>query len=142
MGTGKFIVLFVNDFNFSVRACLQCSVNFLLYSKVIQSHIYLYILFLTSSSFMLHHRGLDIVSGATQQDLIAYSLQRQEFATMNPRLPVYPTPFPSPWATTCLFFKSMSFFSVERFICAIYLIPDISDIMWYLSSLSDLPYLV
>ena len=33
----------------SVIAGLQCSVNFLLYSKVTQSHIHIYILFLTLS---------------------------------------------------------------------------------------------
>ena len=36
-------------FIFSVIAGLQCSVNFLLYSKVTQSHIHIYILFLTLS---------------------------------------------------------------------------------------------
>ena len=36
-------------FIFSMRADLQCSVHFLLYSKVTQSHIHVYILFLTLS---------------------------------------------------------------------------------------------
>ena len=52
---------------------------------------------------------------------------------MNPKLPVHPTPSPSPLATTSLFSKSMVFFSVERFICAVYWILDIRDIIWYLS---------
>ena len=34
----------------------QCSVNFLLYSKVTQSHMHIHILFLTLSSVMLHHK--------------------------------------------------------------------------------------
>ena len=35
-----------NDFHFfSIIADVQCSVNFLLYSKVTQSHIHIYILF-------------------------------------------------------------------------------------------------
>ena len=38
---------------FSIIAGLQCSVNFLLYSKVTQSHIHIYILFITLSSIML-----------------------------------------------------------------------------------------
>ena len=33
---------------------------------------------------------------AIQQDVIAYPLQMQEFASTNPRLPVHPTPFPFP----------------------------------------------
>ena len=62
-------------FIFSIIVGLQCSVNFLLYSKVTQSHIHIYILFLTLSSIMLHHKWLDIASSATQQDLIAYPFQ-------------------------------------------------------------------
>ena len=36
-----------------------------------------YILFLISSSIVLHHEGLDIVPFAVQQDLFAYLLQMQ-----------------------------------------------------------------
>ena len=57
----------------------------------------------------------------------------QSFASINPRFPVHPTPSPSPLATTGLFSKSVSFFPVERFICAIYQIPDTSGIIWYAS---------
>ena len=60
-------------FIFSIIAGLQCSVNFLLYSKVTQSHIHEYILF--SHIIMFHHKWLDIVPSATQQDLIAYPFQ-------------------------------------------------------------------
>ena len=77
----------------------------------------IYILF--SHTIMLHHKWLDIVPSATQQDLTANPFQRQ-FASTNAKLPNYPTPSPSPLATTRLFSKSMIFFSVERFICAIY----------------------
>jgi len=59
-------------FIFSIIVGLQCSVNLLLYSKVTQSHIHTYILFLTLSSIMLHHKRLVIVPSAIQQDLIAY----------------------------------------------------------------------
>ena len=51
--------------------------QFLLYSKVTQSHIHMYILFLTLSSIMLHNKGPVIVPNAIQQDLIAYPFQRQ-----------------------------------------------------------------
>ena len=60
-------------FIFSIIAGSQCSVNFLLYSKVAQSHGHVYILF--SHIIMLHHKLLDIVPSATQQDFIAYPFQ-------------------------------------------------------------------
>ena len=55
-------------FIFSIIVGLQCSINFLLYSKVTQSHIHIYTLFLPLSSIMLHHKQLDIVPSAIQQD--------------------------------------------------------------------------
>ena len=54
---------------------LQCSVNFILHGKVTQSHMHIYILFLTLSSIMLHNKWLDIISSAIQQDTIAYPFQ-------------------------------------------------------------------
>ena len=54
--TKKHIDYFLNDYFFSIIVGLQCSVNFLLYSKVTQSHIHIYIFFLTLSSLMLHHK--------------------------------------------------------------------------------------
>ena len=39
---------------FSIIAGLQCSANFLLYNKVTQLHIHVYILF--SHIIMLHHK--------------------------------------------------------------------------------------
>ena len=62
-------------FNFSIIADLQCSVNFLLHSKMTQSYIHVYILF--SHVIMLHHKWPDIVPGAIQQDPIAYPFQKQ-----------------------------------------------------------------
>ena len=52
-------------FIFSIIACLLCSVNFLLYSKVTQSHIHVYILF--THIIMLHHKWLDIKHGHGEQ---------------------------------------------------------------------------
>ena len=46
----------INAFCFSIIAGLQCSVSFRLYSKVTQSHIHIYILFLPLSSIMLYHK--------------------------------------------------------------------------------------
>ena len=48
---------------------------FPLYSIVTQLHIQVYILF--SPNIMLHHKWLDIVLSATQQDLFANPFQRQ-----------------------------------------------------------------
>jgi len=62
-------------FIFSTIAGLQCSVNFLLYSKVTQLHIHVYMVF--SHIIMLRHKWLDIVPSAIQQDLIACPFQRQ-----------------------------------------------------------------
>ena len=53
-------------FTFSIIPDLQCSVNFLLHSKVTQSHIHMYILFLTLSSIVLHHKRLDVVLSAKE----------------------------------------------------------------------------
>ena len=68
-------------FIFSIIAHLQCSVNFLLHSKVTQLHIHVYILF--SHIIMLHHKWLDIVPSAIQQDLIAYPFQSQQIASIG-----------------------------------------------------------
>ena len=51
---------------------------------------------------MFHHQWLDIVPCAIQQDLIAYPLQMQEFASINPIFPVHPIPSPFPLANTNL----------------------------------------
>ena len=64
----------ITIFIFSIMADLQCSVNFLLHSKVTQSHIHVHILF--SHIIMLHHKWPDIVPSAIQQDSIAYPFQR------------------------------------------------------------------
>ena len=62
-------------FIFFIIAGLQCSVNFLLYSMMTQLHMHEYILFF--HIIMLHHKWLDIVTSATQQDLAAYPLHMQ-----------------------------------------------------------------
>ena len=58
---------------------------FLPYSMVTQSHIHVHILF--SHIIMLHHKWLDIVPSATEQELIANPFQRQWFVSINPKLP-------------------------------------------------------
>jgi len=80
----------------------------LLYSKVTQSYIHRH-----SSQVIFHHdlsQEYDIVPCAVQQDLIAYPLHMQQFASTNPKLPVHPTLSPSPSASTGLFSMSLSLF--------------------------------
>ena len=86
--------------------------QFLLYSKVVQPCTYLSIclLFPIFSAITFHHKGLDIVPCAVQQDLIAYPLPMQEFASTIPKLLVHPSSSTFPLATTRLFSISMSFF--------------------------------
>ena len=79
------------------------------------------------TSIMFHHPWLDRVPWAKQQDPIPYPLQMQEFASLNPRLQVCPTPSPSPLTTPSLFSKCIHFFPLECFIGAIYSFPD----WWY-----------
>ena len=88
-----------------------------LYSMGNQLHIHVYIIF--SPIVMLPCKYLDRVLNATQQDLIVIPFQDQQFASINPKLPILPTPSPSPWAIGSLFSKSMIFFSVESFLCAV-----------------------
>jgi len=88
---------------------------FLLYSMVTQLHIHVRILFL--HIIMLHHKWLDVVPSATQQDLIANPFQRQQSASINPKLPIHPTPSSSPLATTSLFSKTM--IKKMKFICTL-----------------------
>ena len=65
---------------------------------------------------------LDVVLNliAAQPDLTVNPLQEQYFASINPKLPIPPTPSLSPRAATRPFSKSVIFFSVEMFICAVY----------------------
>ena len=85
---------------------------------VTELNVHVYILF---SDIVMHdHKLPDIVGSATQQDLIANPFQRKEFAAINPKLRIHPTPSPSTFVTKSLFSKSMIFFSVERFCCALY----------------------
>ena len=104
---------------FSIIAGLQCSVNFLLYSKMTQSHIHIYVLFLTSS-IMLHHKWLDIVPSAIQQDSLPIHSEGNSLHLLTPDSQSIPLPPPLPWQPQVSFPSPMSFFSVESFICAMY----------------------
>ena len=119
---------FLMIFIFSVILDVQYSDDFYCTAKW-PSHI-------SFSHITLHH----VPSKGTRYSSLCYtagshclSLQMQQFGSINPRFQVHPTPSPSPLSTTSLFSKSMSFFSVESFLCAIYQIPYVSDVIQYLS---------
>ena len=73
-------------FIFSIIVGLQCSINFLLYSKVTQLHTHTYLLFLTLSSIMLHHSWLDIVPMWSDFLSFNYSFQITGFLIYDTRL--------------------------------------------------------
>ena len=80
--------------------------QFLIYSKVTQSYIYTYIYIFSFSHTILDQVPLQVTRYSslcnTQHDVIVYPLQRQYFASINHKVSVHPTPFPSPLATTSL----------------------------------------
>ena len=78
-------------------------------------HIHVYIIF--PPIVMLQCKYLDIVLNAIQQDLLVNPFQ---VVSDNTKLLIPPTPSLSPRGSHSLFSKSMTFFSVEMFICAIY----------------------
>ena len=78
-------------------------------------HLHVYIFFPTF--VLLQGKYLDIVLSAAQQDLVVNPFQ---VVSDNPKLPIPPTPSLSPRMATSLFSKSIIFFSVEMFICAVY----------------------
>ena len=78
-----------------------------------QLHIHAYILFF--SHYVLH------LSDYTEFPVLHSKIPLLiHSASIYPKLPVPPTPSPSPLATTSLFSKSMIFFSMESFLCAVY----------------------
>ena len=94
------------------------TIFFLLYSMVTQLHIHVFIIF--SPIIMFHCKWLNIVLSATQQDLIANPFQKQWFALLTPNSQSIPLP-PLPLGNHKFIFQvHMIFFSVERFIFAIY----------------------
>ena len=86
--------LFFNDFNFFQYNWFTVFCQFLLYSKMTQSHIHIYILFLTLSSIMLHHKWLDIVPCAIQQDII---VTWNTWYLLTPDSQSIPLPSSPPW---------------------------------------------
>ena len=61
---------------------LELSVKFYLQQRDPVMYIYMYLLFLTSSSILFHHKGLESSPWALQQALLAYPLQMRQFASI------------------------------------------------------------
>jgi len=88
---GVFIMIFI----FSIIASLQCSVNFLLYSKVTQSHIHVYILF---SHIIFHHAPSQVTRYSSQCYTVgSHYLSIPKAIVCNSKFSVHPTPSPSPF---------------------------------------------
>ena len=62
----------------------------------------------------------------------SFILQLEVWASWSPSLPFLPTPF-SPLAAACLFFESMNLFCLVLFICFVFSILLITEIILYLS---------
>ena len=58
-----------------------------------------------------------LLPSAMQQNLIAYALQMQEFASINPRFPVHPTPSLSPSLVLYIYLNPQT--SLDRSYCFI-----------------------
>ena len=76
-------------FIFSIILDLQCSVNFLLYLKVTQSHIHIYIIF---SHIIFHNKWLDMGEGEevgwTDFDFLKFKLSMWWFPEILRQLDV------------------------------------------------------
>ena len=96
---------FSNVFFFNV--CFYYSLftmfhQFLLYSKVTQLYIHIHF-FPQIILVMSHHKWLDIVPCAIQQDPIVHPLKIQQSSSTNHRFPTHPTPSFFPWQTQVCF---------------------------------------
>ena len=75
-----------------VCSCFTMLCQFLLYSKVNQLYVYIYLLFFVLPSHLDHHRALSRVPCAMQQALTSYLLYTQKCIYVNTNLPIHPTP--------------------------------------------------
>ena len=120
-------------FIFSIVIGLQCSVNFRLYSKVTQSHIYVYAFF-----FSHYLPSCSIISDQIQFPVLYSRISLLIHSKGNGLHLLIPDSqsthsLPLPLGNHKSLLQVYEFFSVERFIYAVCQIPDICDIIWYLS---------
>ena len=114
--TDCFFFLYILIFFFIIPD-LQCSVNFLLYSMVTQLHIHVQILFSHIIIPIINDWILFPVLHSRISLLIHSKGQSPHLLTPSSQS-IRPPPL-SIMSTRSLFCKSMVFFSVERFICAV-----------------------
>ena len=82
--------------------------------------------------YMFHHKWLDRVLSATQQDPTANLSRRQHSASIYHKLPALPLPPLPPWQPqVCSPSPWFTFLWKGSFVP--YKIPDIRDVVWYLS---------
>ena len=91
------LFFFMFQINFLLKYRFTVLYQLLLYVKVTHSYIHTYISFLILSSIMIYPKRLDCYSAGPHCLSILNS-----FTSTNPKLPVHPTPSPSPLATTSL----------------------------------------
>ena len=136
-----FIIYFVNSIFKFIK--VQLIYKVVLISAVQQSDSVMHthtVLFI-SVPIMVCHRILNRVACAVWQDLVVYpscvciytythTFILLWFASVYPKFPFLPSPTTP--ATTSLFSMGVFFCFVAKFICVIFQIPCISDIIWYL----------
>ena len=107
--------------------------QFLLHSKVAQ-YIHIHSFFSTLSSIMFHPKWLDRVPCAIQQVLLHIHSRCNSLPLLTPNFQSMSLLPSSPWQPqVCSPCPWLCFFSVDRFIFAVYEILDISNILWCLS---------
>ena len=108
--------------------------QFLLYSLMTHSYLYIH-----SLSYSIFHYGLSQETGYSS---LCYTVGCHCLSILNVIVCIYqpPVPHPShffaphPWhPQVCSLHPWVCFCFVGRFICAIFWIPHISDIVWYVS---------
>ena len=100
-------------------SCFTMLCQFLLYSKVNQPYVYMYLLFFILPSLLDHHRVLSRVPCAMQQALTSYLLYTQQCIYVNTNLPIHPTPtFPPQYPYVYPLCLLLCFCFANRFICS------------------------
>ena len=102
----KLFFIFIMIFIFWTIAGLQCSINSPLFSKLTQSHTYIYILFSHISCSIINDQ-IQFPVLYNRISLLIHSKGNSLHLIIILKFPIHPTPFPSPLATTSLFSMSI-----------------------------------
>ena len=114
-------------------SCFTMLYQLLLYIRVIQLYIYMYLLFLRSSSYLSHHRALSRVPCAIRQVLISCLFYMQQCIYVSPNLPIHATPSPplGNYKFVSYLYDSISALQLSSSVPFVQ-IPHISNIIRYL----------